>query len=181
MVIIIKRLLQYNLHFIKFYRKNLPPLSLAVSNVLPICPRLHKPLRVPDFSIKTKKIRNVGKKIKSGWKGRTWPEAYARCVREIAAAYIANLPTAVSNNWLPRQVHIPPIMCITAPYTAMQDGRDIVDDTLPLLLQIYLSPPCLPQRSFNEHVIDASSRYPFRFGPFHASEIDICDILLGLC
>lgn len=96
-------------------------------------------------------------------------------MREIAAAYIANLPTAaVSNNWLPRQVHIPPIMCITAPYTATQDGRDIVDDTLPLLLQIYLSPPWLPQRSFNEHVIDASSRYPF--GPFHASKIDIRNI-----
>lgn len=27
-------------------------------------------------------------------------------------------PAAVSNNWLLRQVHIPPIMCITAPCTA---------------------------------------------------------------
>lgn len=134
---------------------------------------------VAVFSMKTKKIRNVHK-IKSGQKKKTWPEAYARCVREIAAAYIAHLPTAVSNNWLPRQVHIPPIMCITAPYTAMQDVWGIVDDTLPFLLQIYLSPLCLPQRSFNEHVIDASSWYSFVSASF-TLEIDIYNILLGFC
>lgn len=44
---------------------------------------------------------------------------YTRCVQEIAAARIANLPAAVSNNWLPRQVHIPPIMCINAPCAAI--------------------------------------------------------------
>lgn len=87
------------------------------------------------------KIRTERKNLARG--------SYARCVREIAAAYIANLPTAVSNNWLPRQVHIPPIMCITAPCTAIQNGRGIVDDTLPLLLQIYLSPSHLKDPSMS--------------------------------
>lgn len=128
--------------------------------------RLHQAFTRSSLVDKSKENSKRVRKIKSGQKGRTWPEAYARCVWEIAAAYIANLPTAVSNNWLPRQVHIPPIMCITAPYTAMQDGQGIVDDTLPLLLQIYLSPPCFPLRSFNEHIIDASSRYPSILVPF---------------
>lgn len=70
--------------------------------------------------MKTKKIRNTRARSKiEGWKGKTLPEAYTRCAQEIAAARIANLPAAVSNNWLPRQVHIPPIMCITAPCVAM--------------------------------------------------------------
>jgi len=32
--------------------------------------------------------------------------------------YSESTAAAVSNNWLPRQVHIPPIMCITAPCSA---------------------------------------------------------------
>lgn len=84
-----------------------------------------------------------------------------------SGTYGRNLPVAVSNNWLPRQVHIPPIMCITAPCAAMPgtpDGRGGIGWTirfpssLPPSLpppQIYLSPPCLPGRSFNERVIDA--------------------------
>lgn len=161
---------------IKFYRKTL--VSRSSYYFIPADTSAVSIFHRSSPFNKDKENQKCAQKIKSRQKGRTWPEAYARCVREIAAAYIANLPTAVSNNWLPRQVHIPPIMCITAPYTAMQDGRDIVDDTLPLLLQIYLSPPCLPQRSFNEHVIDRFVSVPLRFDPFHASEINICDILL---
>lgn len=97
------------------------------------------------------------------WKGRTWPEAYARCVRgDNGGTYTANLPAAVSNNWLPRQVHIPPIMCISAPCTAMLGpGRTgyrgrYARTFLPS--RMYPSPSCLPRKSFNESVIDALSR-----------------------
>lgn len=67
------------------------------------------------------------------WKGRTWPEAYARCVREITAARI-------------QRIYRPPYRiigsrgkCTSRPLCASvhralpcwaPDGRDIVDDTL---------------------------------------------------
>lgn len=76
--------------------------------------------------------------------------------------YTANLPAAVSNNWLPRQVHIPPIMCISAPCTAMLGpGRTgyrgrYARTFLPS--RMYPSQSCLPRKSFNESVIDALSR-----------------------
>lgn len=99
---------------------------------------------------------------------------YTRYVQEIVAAYIANPPTAVSNNWLPRQVHIPSIMRITAPYTGYA-GRTGYRrcDTLLLLLQIYLSPSRILQWARNR----CSVSIPSRFGPFHTSEIDICNTL----